>query len=56
MNAKGKDHEQARADPEDLDLDIRLELRPDGDGSLATSAINLSNEEKKELYDFLLRC
>lgn len=50
MNAKGKDHEQARADLEDLD--IRLELRPDGDGSLATSAINLSNEEKKELHDF----
>jgi hypothetical protein len=52
MNAKGKtkDHEQARADLEDLD--IRPELRPDGNGSLPTSAINLTNEEKKELCDF----
>ena len=52
MNAKGKskDHEQARADLEDLD--IRPELRPDGDDSLLLSAINLSNEEKKELCDF----
>jgi hypothetical protein len=33
-------------------LDIRLELCPDGDGSLPTSTINLSSEEKKELYDF----
>lgn len=49
MNAKGKtkDHEQARADLEDLD--IRLELLPNVDGSLPKSTINLTNEEKKEL-------
>jgi hypothetical protein len=50
LNSKGKskDHANARADMEDLD--IRPELRPEGpNAQLPLSAINLTRGEKQEL-------
>jgi hypothetical protein len=49
---KTKDHENARKDLEELG--IRPELRHDGTSTQAPAcAINLTNEDKKELCDFL---
>ena len=53
LNSKGKskDHANARADMEDLD--IRPVLHPEGPSAqLPLSAINLTREEKQELCDF----
>jgi len=48
---KSKDHAKARADLEELD--IRLELQPNGTGAQpALSAIKLTRQEKQELCDF----
>jgi hypothetical protein len=49
---KTKDHENARKDLEELG--IRPKLHRDGTGTQPPAcAINLTNEEKKELCDFL---
>ncbi|XP_066347640.1 uncharacterized protein [Miscanthus floridulus] len=48
---KTKDHAKTRADLEELD--IRPELRPDGTSAQPPlSTINLTQEEKQELWDF----
>ena len=48
---KTKDHAKARVDLEELD--IRLELHPDGTSAQPPlSAINLTQEEKQELCNF----
>ena len=51
---KGKDHENARADLEEMGIRPELYVQEEkNEKDLSVAAITMSRKEKKELYEFL---